>query len=193
MTRTSLRIIFCITALMLATAFLFACKPSYKVFHTKENMLGRVTVDGSKLTAYFFLIEDGSAVLDICNTEEKTVQQILFPLKGEYYASLDFEYAFSYGLFQDMNFDGYQDLYIPCSVTTENLQGMAWLWDTEEESFVLSHELSSLYELTVFPEEKLITSQDYTDPEKILCKEFAWENGKLLQVGEYTVSQGDPQ
>ena len=65
---------------------------------------------------------------------------------------------------------------------------MAWLWSSDEKKLVLSEELSELYELTVFADEELITSQDYSSPDGILCSEYKWENGKLTKVGEYTVN-----
>lgn len=169
-------------------ALLTSCAPSYKEHHTEKNVAASTALDGKKANAYFFLIEDGSAVMDICLENGDRIQRIELPKEGEFYVSLDFDFAFANAVFQDMNFDGEMDLYIPCSVTTANLEGMAWLWSSDEEKLVLSEELSELYELTVFADEELITSQDYSSPDGILCSEYKWENGKLTKVGEYTVN-----
>lgn len=179
----------CLTALALiaSSTMLFSCS-KYKKFHIEENEVATAAVDGYKLTAYFFLPEDGNAVLDLCDEEGKLFQSFEFPSKGEYYTSLDFEFAFERTVFQDMDFDGNVDLYVPCSVTTPNLEGMAWLWDTKEKEFTLSEELSALYELTVYPEDEVLSSQDYSDPEKILCREYQWEDGKLKIISEYTIN-----
>ena len=175
---------------IVSAALLTSCAPAYTEHHTEENVAASTALGKEKAIAYFFLVEDGRAVMDICREDGKRIQRIELPVYGEFYACLDFEYAFDCTVFQDMNFDGEMDLYIPCSVTTANLEGMAWLWDSDEERLVLSEELSELYELTVFPEDKLITSQDYSDPEAILCSEYKWEKGKLTKVGEYTVNLG---
>ncbi len=173
---------------ILACALLTSCAPTYKKYHTEESIAVSTAVDGEKANAYFFLIEDGSAVMDICRDNGNRLQRIELAVSCDYYASLDFDFAFANAVFQDMNFDGEMDLYIPCSVTTVNLEGMAWLWDSEKGEFVLSDELSKLYELTVFPDEELITSQDYSSPDGILCSEYKWEKGKLTKVGEYTIN-----
>ncbi len=175
-------------ALIFSSTCLFSCGYKYEKYHIEENIIGKTNVSDKELCAYFFALEDGSALLDLCNTDGETVQSLSFPESGDHYAFLDFEFAFENAVFQDMNFDGEDDLYVPCSVTTENLEGMAWLWDSDKGQFTLSDELSALYELTVYPEEELICSQDYSDPAAILCKEFKWEDGKLTQVGEYTIN-----
>lgn len=163
--------------------------PNYKKYRTELNRIDTVTVDGTELTAYFFLLKEGNAVLDVCNSEGEVLQSFEFPADGnEYYTSLDFSFAFKEAKFQDMNFDSHLDLYLPLSVTTPNLEGMAWLWDTESKTFVLSKELSKLYELTVFPEKKIITSCDYSSPDGITRSEYKWEDGKLVSVSEYTVT-----
>ncbi len=180
-----------LTALLLLSLLILAsCSPNYKEYRTDENIMGTVQVDSYSFTAYFFLLPEGGAVMELCdnNNNKKVVSTIEFPESSDYYASLDFDFAFYKAAFQDMNFDGHADLYVPCSTTTENLEGMAWLWDAEADEYVLCEELSALYELTVFPDEELITSQDYSSPDKILCKEFKWENGKLVQTGEYTIT-----
>lgn len=173
--------------LIISSAMLFSCS-KYKKFHTEENKIATVAVDGYNLTAYFFLLEDESAVLDLCDEEGKRFQSFEFPTESEYYTSLDFSFAVEMTVFQDMNFDGIADLYVPCSVTTPNLEGMAWLWDSDKKEFVLSEELSALYELTLYPEDEVLSSQDYSDPEKILCREYQWENGKLKMISEYTIN-----
>ncbi len=162
----------------------------YKSYHVKENRAGSFNVSKElKLEAYLFALEDGSAVLELKKPRsQKIIQSVSLPISNEYYSYLDFEFAFDNIDFVDINFDGYADIYLPCSVTTANLQGMAWLWNSEKCSFVLSKELSVLPELMVFADEKLITSQDHSDPSGILCKEFKWENGKLIQTSEYTIS-----
>lgn len=177
-------LLFCMTV----TVLLSSCAPSYKDYHTEENIAASSAVGGEKVIAYLFKTDDTNAVMDICRESGKRIYRIDLPAESEYYASLDFDYAFSNTVFQDMNFDGEMDLYVPCSVTTANLEGMALLWDTKKNEFVLSEELSALYELTVFPDEELITSQDYSDPDGILCSEYKWEDGKLVKVGEYTVN-----
>ena len=189
MKKASLRFILA-ALLVLSALMIFSCAPNYKEYRTEENTLATVEVDGHSYTVYFFCLPEGGAVMEFAdnNNEKKIESSIDFPESGDYYASLDFDFAFYKAAFQDMNFDGYTDLYVPCSATTENLEGMAWLWDTEKGEFVLSEELSALYELTVFPNEELITSQDYSSPDGILCKEFKWENGKLVQTGEYTIT-----
>ncbi len=179
-------IVFILTAVCLFS--LVSCADKYEEYHTEDNKIGTVTVDEKELTAYYFLLEDGSAVLDVCDSKSKILQTIEFPVQSDYYTSLDFDFGFANAIFQDMNFDGHKDLYVPCSVTTPNLEGMAWLWDSDKGEFVLSEELSALYELTVFPDEKLITSQDYANEDGILCKEYKWENGKLVQTGEYIIN-----
>ena len=180
----SVILIICIVGITLLTS----CTPAYKEFHTEDNVAVTNEIADEKLTAYFFILDDGSAVMDICRENGDRVQRLEFPTADEHYASLDFDYAFENAVFQDMNFDGVDDLYVPCSVTTENLEGLAWLWDGEAGEFVLSEELSALYELTVFPDEELITSQDYSHPDGILCSEYKWEEGKLVKIGEYTVN-----
>lgn len=162
----------------------------YKSYHVKENRAGSFKVSKDlKLEAYLFRLEDESAVLELKKPDSQDIiKSVSLPVTGEYYTYLDFEYAFDNIEFIDINFDGYTDIYLPCSITTANLQGMAWLWDNDDSSYVLSEELSVLSELTVFSDEKLITSQDYSDPSGILCKEFKWENGKLIQTSEYTIS-----
>lgn len=180
-----------LTAILLLSAVLLcSCTPNYEEYRTDKNILTTVEVDGYSFTVYFFTISEGGAVMELCdnNNENKVESTIEFPESSDFYASLDFEFAFYKAAFQDMNFDGHADLYVPCSATTENLEGMAWLWDAKKDKYVLSEELSALYELTVFPDEELITSQDYSSPDGILCKEFKWENGKLVQTGEYTIT-----
>jgi len=175
---------------LLLSLFLLSCSVSYKEYRTDENRARVFDVGGKTLSAYFFVVEDEEkAVFELCDTDGKVTQSFEFPFDGnDYYTSLDFEFAFDGVAAQDMNFDGENDLYIPLSVTTPNLEGMAWLWDSKEECFVLSEELSALYELTVYPEDKIIASQDYTADNGILCKEFTWEDGKLVQTGEYTIT-----
>lgn len=173
---------------VILSLLLSSCGYKYEKFHTEENIMGETEISDKELSAYFFLLEEGGAVMDICNGEGELIQSLSFPKESEYYVSLDFDFAFEMAKFQDMNFDGLADLYVPCSTTTPNLEGMAWLWNSEAGEFVLSEELSALYELTVYPDEELITSQDYSDPASVLCKEFKWENGKLVQTGEYTVT-----
>lgn len=177
-----------LAALIASAALLTSCAPSYKSYHTEENIAASSAVGGGKVIAYLFKTDDTNAVMDLCRDDGKRIYRIDLPAESEYYVSLDFEYAFANTVFQDMNFDGELDLYVPCSVTTANLEGIALLWDTEKGKFVLSEELSALYELTVFPEDELITSQDYSNPEGILCSEYKWEDGKLVKVGEYTVN-----
>lgn len=180
-----------LTSLLLMSAILLAsCSPNYEKYRIDKNILSTVEVDGYSFTVYFFLLPEGGAVMELCdnNDDKKVKSTIEFPESSDYYASLDFDFAFYKAAFQDMNFDGYTDLYVPCSATTENLEGMAWLWDAEEDEYVLCEELSALYELTIFPDEELITSQDYSSPDGILCKEFKWKNGKLVQTGEYTIT-----
>lgn len=172
---------------VLVSLVLSACAVGKNKNYTDETLLGTTDMEGFEITAYFYKNEDGSAILDLCDSSGTPFQSFDFPVEGEYYTNLDYEYAIENGLFQDMNFDGYKDLYIPCSVITPNLEGMAWLWDTEKDEFVLSDELSRLYELTVFSDEELITSQDYAHENGILCSEYKWENGKLVKTGEYTV------
>ncbi len=189
MKKTATKII--LTAILILSAILLSsCSPNYKEYRVDKNIMGTVEVDGHSFTAYFFLLPEGSAVMELCdnNKDKKVACTIDFPESCDYYASLDFDFAFYKAAFQDMNFDGHADLYVPCSTTTENLEGMAWLWNSEKDEFILSEELSALYELTVFPDEELITSQDYSSPDGILCKEFKWENGKLVQTGEYTIN-----
>ncbi|MBE6714639.1 MAG: hypothetical protein E7575_05080 [Ruminococcaceae bacterium] len=189
--------------LILSCASLFACsskdedasikefKSEYADKHTEENLIATAKLDKeTEICAYLFAVEDSGAVLEIKKKDsQKIIESISLPEEGEYYTVLDMDFASQNTVFQDMNFDGFIDLYVPCSVITPNLEGMAWLWDSEKSKFILSEELSSLYELCVFPEDELITSQDYSDPSAILCKEFIWENGKLVQVGEYTVNK----
>ena len=172
---------------MMSCTLLTSCAPSYKKYHTEENVAITTAVGGSKAIAYFFLLEDGSAVMDICREDGKRLQRIELAVSCEYYASLDFSYSFTNAAFQDMDFDGEMDLYIPCSVTTANLEGMAWLWDDEKGQFVLSEELSKLYELTIYPEDEIIASQDFSDPENIVRSEYKWENDKLVKIDEYIV------
>ena len=187
--RTIIRALLCVV-LAFCAIFSCACTKSYKKYRKEENLCKKATVEKHSFEAYFFLLPEGNAVLQLTDekNDSKVHQTFEFPAEGEFYTSLDFSFAFDGLSFQDMNFDGKLDLYVPCSVTTPNLEGMAWLWDSEKDTFVLSKELSALYELTVFPDEKLITSQDYTAPDGILCREFVWENGKLLQTGEYTIN-----
>lgn len=187
----NIKITFLLAILILSAFLICSCSSEYKEYHIEDNVMDSEKIDDHEFSAYFFLLPEGNAVIEITCTsccDGDVIQTIDFPAQSDYYASLDFEYAFDNAVFQDMNFDGTPDLYVPCSVTTENLEGMAWLWDGKEEAFILSEELSALYELTVFPEDKLITSQDYSSPDEILCKEFKWEKGKLVQVGEYTVT-----
>ena len=178
---------------LLLSLFLLSCSVSYKEYRTDENRARVFDVGGKTLSAYFFVVEDEEkAVFELCDTDGKVTQSFEFPFDGnDYYTSLDFEFAFDGVAAQDMNFDGENDLYIPLSVTTPNLEGMAWLWDEKEGEFVLSEELSALYELTVFPDEELITSQDYSNPDGVLCSEYKWEGGKLVKVGEYTVNTAE--
>ena len=178
-------------SILASSLLLCACSrtPNYKKYRIEKNKIDTVTVGDKEITGYFFLIKDGSAVVELCDSENNVLQSMSFPAEGnEYYTSLDFSFAFKEAKFQDMNFDQHLDLYIPLSVTTPNLEGMAWLWDTENSAFVLSEELSKLYELTVFPDEKMITSNDYSSPDGIVCSEYKWEDGKLTKVNEYTVT-----
>jgi len=180
-----------LTLFVSVSLLLSSCAPAYKEYHVTENVIDISERGGEEQTSYFFLTDDGSAVLDICNEKGGRLQRFEFPQSSDYYASLDFEYAFASAVFQDMNFDGKDDLYVNGTATTENLEGMAWLWDEKEGEFVLSEELSALYELTVFPDEELITSQDYSNPDGVLCSEYKWEGGKLVKVGEYTVNTAE--
>ena len=177
-----------LATVIVSTALLTSCAPSYKSYHTEENIVASSAVGGKKTVAYLFKNEESEAYMDICSDDGDRILRIDLPEESEYYASLDYDYAVEHTVFQDMNFDGELDLYVPCSVTTANLEGMAWLWDEEAGKFVFSEELSALYELTVFPDEELITSQDYSDPDCILCSEYKWEDGKLVKIGEYTVN-----
>ncbi len=176
---------------MVSCALLTSCSPAYDEYHTDEHMSASGIVGGKGANAYLFLLEDESAVMDICRRNGKLIQRIELGTTGDYYTSLDFDYAFFNTVFQDMNFDGYLDLYIPCSVTTANLEGMAWLWDTAKKEFVLSKELSALYELTVVSKDKLIKSIDYLHPEGPYCTEYKWEGEKLTKVNEYIVTPGE--
>ena len=177
-------IVACIAA---SSALLVSCsKP--KDYRTDENKFATVTEGKTQLSGYLYLV-DYNATLDICDADGNVLQSFALPNVGnEYYTSLDFSYAFEEAKFQDMNFDSFPDLYVPLSVTTTNLEGMAWLWDAEKSEFVLSDELSRLYELTVVAEEEMITSFDRTDLERIIQRDYKWEDGKLTQISEYTVT-----
>ena len=65
---------------------------------------------------------------------------------------------------------------------------MAWLWDKESCKFVLSDELSKIYELTVDPDKKTVSGTDYAAEEGPLYTEYEWKEGKLIKTDEYTIN-----
>lgn len=179
--------------LTVCAAFLSSCSaaPSYEEFHTEENIAASSAVSDGKVIAYLFRNEDNAAFMDICRDSGKRMLRIELPEESEYYACLDYDYTLYNTVFQDINFDGEADLYVPCSVSTANLQGMVWLWDTKAKKFVFSEELSKLYELTVLKDEKIIKSTDYENLDGPLCTEYEWKNGKLSEIRSYTVTPGE--
>jgi len=181
-----------ISAVLLLSAIfaLTACgEPDYSEYRTDDNLIGKEEYSGKELSAYLFKPEDADARLEIVNAEkDKVVQYVDFPENGEYYALFEMEFALPGATFQDMNFDGYKDLYIPCCAVTANLEGMAWLWDKNEGEFVLCEELCKVYELTVDAEKKIIVGTDYASKDGILRTEYKWEEGKLVKADEYIVN-----
>jgi len=178
--------IICIAAAVLAVAavvllLVLSSAPDYSEQYTEQNLLGTVQVGEDELTAYYFLISDGTGVIDIVKKDGGVHQRIELPLQNEYYASLDYEDSINLSSFKDLNFDGAQDLYVACSVTTENCQGMAWLLDEKTGKFVLSKELSALPTIEAHEKAKHITSIDNTKPEpEPVC--YEWKDGRLTAV-----------
>ena len=177
-------------SLLAAPAALTACgEADYSDYRISENMIGSEKYDEKELAAYLFKPEDADARLEIVDTESETVvQSYEFPETDTYYALFELEYALPGADFQDMNFDGYKDLYIPCCASTANLEGMAWLWDKDSAAFVLCEELCELYELVIDPEEEMIMGTDYTAADGPLRTEYTWEDGKLIKTDEYTIN-----
>ena len=177
-------------SLIAAPAAFTACgKPDYSDYRIRDNIVGTEKYDDKEFTAYLFKPEDADARLELVDTEDmKVAQAFEFPAAGEYYALFEIEIALPGAVFQDMNFDGYKDIYIPCCASTANLEGMAWLWNKKSEKFVLSDELSKICELTVDAEKKTVSGTDYTAEEGPLYTEYEWKDGKLLKTEEYTVN-----
>ncbi len=177
--------------LLFSLLSLFSCAeklPDYSEYHTDENSIGTVTIGSTRLEGFLFTLESGEGRIEFTKEGSKKAHQAIpLPLEGEYYTLLESDYARQFATYQDMNFDGCMDLYVPCCVSTANLEGMAWLWDDGKKEFVLSEELSALYELTVYADDELITSQDYSDPAGVLCREYKWIDGILTKTGEYTM------
>ena len=133
--------------LLSAILALTACGgPDYSDYRVLENTIGAEKYDDKELCAYLFKPDDADARLEIVDAKKgKVVQSYDFPEVGVYYMLFEIEYAQIGAVFQDMNFDGYKDLYIPCCTSGANLEGMAWLWDKESCKFVLSDELCEIY------------------------------------------------
>ena len=177
-------------SLLAAPAALTACgEADYSDFRVSENMIGTEKYDDQKIEAYLFKPEDADARLEIVDTKsKKVVQSHEFPESDIYYALFEIDYALRFAVFEDLNFDGYKDLYIPCCASTANLEGMAWLWDKETSSFVLSDELSKIHELMVDTRHNRITGTDYTAEEGPLQTVYEWKDGKLIKTDEYTIN-----
>lgn len=176
--------------LLSAILALTACGgPDYSDYRVLENTIGAEKYDDKELCAYLFKPDDADARLEIVDAKKgKVVQSYDFPEVGVYYMLFEIEYAQIGAVFQDMNFDGYKDLYIPCCTSGANLEGMAWLWDKESCKFVLSDELCEIYELTVDPDKKTVSGTDYAAEEGPLYTEYEWKEGKLIKTQEYTIN-----
>ena len=154
---------------------------------TEENLRGRYTLSDGLQVAVYFYETDGGATMQLCRTDDKgrdvAFQKISFPQQNEYYASLDFFYAKDYFDFTDMNFDGLEDLYVPCSVTTENLECMCWIRKSGEDYFELSEDLSRLPEPVALPKQLRIRSCDNSTGERVSTL-YWWNNGRLVPEGK---------
>ncbi len=165
-------------AIILAVTFQ---KPNYEEHYVENNLLGTINIGEEKLSVYYFLIEDGTGVIDICNGDKKVRQRIELPLQNEYYASLDYLDGFNVSMVKDVNFDGLDDLYVACSMTTENCQGMGWLQDKETGELVLCESLSALPTVEFRDGEKRVYSKDLSKdgaPTTI----YKWKGSELIPV-----------
>ncbi len=164
-------------------AVLSSCAQGRPEMYTSDNLAGEVSQSGDELMFYYYSDDEGGAVLDICRERggtPKLMQRISLEKSGEYYTELDFELSFDGINFEDMNFDGSPDLYLPLSGVTENLEGMAWLWDGTKKQYVLSAALSKIPELTVDSAKKCIYGCDYSDGGESRSR-YEWNGEKLIR------------
>ena len=169
-----------VSCLMLVS--LVSCAAGKNSKHTAKTLAGCSEQDGTDLLFYYYEKDGGGAVLDVCTGKNGSniIQIISLEKSGEYYIELDYELSFEGISFDDMNFDGHPDLYLPLSAVTENLQGMAWLWNVDKEQYILSDSLSKITELRTDEGKKCIYGCDYSNGGEQRSV-YTWNGSKLIR------------
>lgn len=154
-----------LTLMCLMLISLMSCAGGKKSKHTAETLAGCSEQDGTDILFYYYPKDGGGAVLEVCTgvNGSEILQTIVLEQSSEYYIDLDYKLSFEGIRFDDMNFDGHPDLYMPLSTMTANLQGMAWLWNVDREQYILSESLSKIPELETDEEKKCIYGCDYSN------------------------------
>ncbi|MBR6676219.1 MAG: hypothetical protein IKL24_02680 [Clostridia bacterium] len=182
--KKALPFIIAAAAIILAVGIILAVtlqEENYERYYVEEHLLGTLRSGDEDLSVYYFLIEDGTGIIDLCNEKNTVRQRIELPLQNEYYASLDYLDGFQLSLVKDINYDGLQDLYVVCSLTTENCQGMGWLQNKETGKLELCEPLSALPTVEFKDETKRVHSCDLSkegDPVTI----YKWNGINLVPV-----------
>ena len=149
---------------------------------TNENFVGKYLFGTTPGKIYFWLNEDetGDMVIIKAGQSNDILMSMSFPRQeSDYYALFDFDYCRDNMVIGDINFDGMNDLYLPCSVLTANVEGMVWLWNEETGKLELSDELSFIPNFTVDSENKIISGSDNSVPGSTTEYTYTWENGEL--------------
>ena len=161
-------------ALVLSVALcLAACKGDGNGDSTTESTQNSQTVNSG------YSAEVTETALKVYK-DDVLVQELTFP--SEKAEDLVLAFAKTHVNFQDMNFDGYEDICLTLSTRSVGFNYCCWIFDVSEGELVYNETLSSFTSITLDATAKQVISTEVNDDGDTVYVVYEWDNGELKKV-----------